>query len=46
MHDSSPAADVLAVGRGTLSERRPIVADVLNLSTLAGARAGTVGDPL
>jgi hypothetical protein len=41
--DGSLAAAVLAAVRGTLSERRPIVAGVPNLSTLAGARAGMVG---
>jgi hypothetical protein len=37
---------MLAAARGTLSERRPITSDVLSLSALTGARAGTVGDAL
>jgi hypothetical protein len=39
--DSSPAA-----ARDTLSERFPVVADVLNLSALTRVRSGTAGDPL
>jgi hypothetical protein len=42
-HDGSRAAAVLAVVRGALSERHLVIADVPNLSALAGARAGTVG---
>jgi hypothetical protein len=38
--DGSPAAAALTVACGTLSERRPIVVDVLNLSALTGVRAG------
>jgi hypothetical protein len=38
--DGSPDA-----ARGTLSERRPVVVDVLNLSALTGDRAGMAGDP-
>jgi hypothetical protein len=34
---------VLAAVHGTLSERRPVVAGIPNLSALAGTRAGTVG---
>jgi hypothetical protein len=41
--DGSPTAVELATVRGTLSERLPIVADILNLSALTGTRAGTVG---
>jgi hypothetical protein len=35
-----------AIARDTLSKRRPVVADLLNLSTLTGARAGMTNDPL
>jgi hypothetical protein len=42
-HDGSTAVAALAAVRGTLSERRPVIADVLNLSALIGARAETVG---
>jgi hypothetical protein len=41
--DGSPAASALAIVHDTLSERCPIVAGVLNLSTLAGVREGTIG---
>jgi hypothetical protein len=37
---------MLAAASGTLSERHPIVRDVLNFSALTGARSGTAGDPL
>jgi hypothetical protein len=40
------AVATLATARGTLSERCPIVADVLNFSALTGARSGTADDPL
>jgi hypothetical protein len=43
MRDCSPTVTALAAVRGTLSKRRPVVADVLNLSALKDARAGTVG---
>jgi hypothetical protein len=46
MRDGSPATAALAAARGTLSERRPVVADVLNFSALTSARAGTAGNPL
>jgi hypothetical protein len=41
--DDSPAATALAAVRCALSERRLVVASIPNLSTLAGARAKTVG---
>jgi hypothetical protein len=44
--DGSPTAATLAVACGTLSKCRPVVADVLNLSALTGARARMVGVPL
>jgi hypothetical protein len=44
--DGSPTAVALAAGHDTLSERRPVIADVLNLSGLTSVRAGTVDDPL
>jgi hypothetical protein len=44
--DGSPAATALAADRGTLSEHRPVVADIHNLSALTGVRAGMVEDPL
>jgi hypothetical protein len=46
MRDGSPATAALAAARGTLSERRPVVTDVLNFSALTSARAGTAGNPL
>jgi hypothetical protein len=42
-HDGSPASTALAAVHDTLSERRPVVANVVNLSALTGARAGAVG---
>jgi hypothetical protein len=44
--DSSPAVATLAAARGTLFERRPVTNDVLSLSALMGARAGTDDDAL
>jgi hypothetical protein len=41
--EDSPVTVALATVRGTLAERRPIVAGALDLSALAGARAGTIG---
>jgi hypothetical protein len=46
MLDGSPAIAALAAGRGTLSEHRPAIAEVLNLSALIGAKAGMVNDSL
>jgi hypothetical protein len=43
MRNGSPVAAALATVHGTLAERRPIVAGTLDLSTLAGARVGTIG---
>jgi hypothetical protein len=40
--DSSPTAAGLAAVCGTLSERRPVIMDVLTLSALTGVREGTV----
>jgi hypothetical protein len=37
---------MLAAACGALSERRPVANDVLNLSTLTGARSGTADDAL
>jgi hypothetical protein len=37
---------MLTAVRDTLSERCPVVADALNLSTLTDVREGMVGDPL
>jgi hypothetical protein len=44
--DSLLATATLATARGALSERRPVVEDVLNLSALTSARSGTADDPL
>jgi hypothetical protein len=44
--DGSPVATTLAAARSTLSERRPVVTDILKLSALTGARSRTAGDPL
>jgi hypothetical protein len=37
---------MLATPRGAFSERRPVTSDILSLSALTGARAGTPGDAL
>jgi hypothetical protein len=39
----SPNAAALTVSRGALDERCLVGTDASNLSTLAGARAGTIG---
>jgi hypothetical protein len=44
--DGSPTAAALAAAHDTLSERRPVVADVLDFGALTGARSGTASDPL
>jgi hypothetical protein len=41
MREGSPAA-----AHGALSERHPVIEDVLNLSALTGARLGMASDPL
>jgi hypothetical protein len=46
VRDSLPATATHAAARGTLSERRPVVKDVLSFSALIGARSGTAGDAL
>jgi hypothetical protein len=43
LHSGSLDAAVLATVCGALDERRLVGTDVSDLSTLAGARAGTVG---
>jgi hypothetical protein len=43
---SWPATTTLAVVCGALSERRLVASDVLSLSALVGARAGTAGNAL
>jgi hypothetical protein len=40
-----PTTATLATARNTLSERCPVIEDVLNFSALKEARAGTAGDP-
>jgi hypothetical protein len=46
VRDGSPATATLTAARGALSERHPVIRDVLNFSAFAGARSGTVGDAL
>jgi hypothetical protein len=46
VRDSSPAAATLTAARGALSERRPVIKDVLSFSAFTGVRSGTADDTL